>query len=53
MTRFYSQISIKLLDDEANDEVLSNVDGDEGPAVPLAIKMHKEALKVLRPAAEE
>lgn len=48
-----SQVSIQLLDDEVKGEVRSNVDGDEGPAVPLEIKVHKEALKVLRPATEE
>lgn len=40
------EVSLQLLED---DEVLSNVDGDEGPALPLTITVHKKALKVLKP----
>ena len=40
------EVSLQLLGD---DEVLSNVDGDEGPALPLTITVHKKALKVLKP----
>lgn len=40
------EVSLQLL---GNDEVLSNVDGDEGPALPLTITVHKKALKVLKP----
>ena len=40
------EVSLQLLED---DEVLSNVDGDEGPTLPLTITVHKKALKVLKP----
>lgn len=36
-------------DDEMSDPMLSNVDGDEGPALPLDIKVHKQVLNVLKP----
>lgn len=41
-------ISIRLME-EIEEEWFSNVDGDEGPELPLEIKVHKQALKVLRP----
>ena len=44
-----NEVSIKLLDAENTEKMSANVDGDEGPALPLEIKVHKEALKVLRP----
>lgn len=44
------QLTIKLLDADEKDKISANVDGDEGPTLPLEIKVHKEALKVLRPA---
>lgn len=43
-------VSIQLVDDE---KMLSNVDGDEGPTLPLNIKVHEKALKVLRPGKED
>lgn len=45
-------VRIELLDDDDSEPMLSNVDGDEGPALPLEIKVHKSALKVLRPVTE-
>lgn len=47
------RVSIQLSDTEGDEEILSNVDGDEGPALPIDIQVHKEALKVLRPGTEE
>lgn len=45
-----TNVSIKLMDDDNNnEEISSNVDGDEGPKIPLEIKVHKEALRVLKP----
>lgn len=44
------EVTIKLLDANETDKMTANVDGDEGPTLPLKIKVHKEALKVLRPA---
>lgn len=46
-------VSIELVDGSEDEKIYSNVDGDEGPAVPLEIKVHKQALKVLRPGSEE
>lgn len=46
-----NNVSIKLVEDSA-EEIFANVDGDEGPSLPLELKVHKQALKVLRPKAE-
>lgn len=46
------QVAIKLVDSEDREKIYSNVDGDEGPELPLEIKVHQQALKVLRPATE-
>lgn len=48
-----NRVSIQLIEDEQSEKVFSNVDGDEGPALPLEIQVHKQALKVLRPKIEE
>lgn len=45
------QLRIELL--ESEDKIYANVDGDEGPALPLEIKVYNEALKVLKPEMEE
>lgn len=46
----FMDTSLKLRLLESDDEkVYSNVDGDEGPALPLEITVHKQALSVLKP----
>lgn len=35
-----------------SEEIYANVDGDEGPALPLTITIHPQALKVLKPVVE-
>lgn len=43
-------VRIEAVQVEGTDEtMLSNVDGDEGPVLPLEIKVHKQAIRVLRP----
>ena len=46
-----NEVSLQLLNND--EKVVSSVDGDEGPALPLNIKVHKEALKILKPKSEE
>lgn len=46
-------VSIQLIGEDYEKDMHSNVDGDEGPSLPLEIKLHKEALKVLRPRLPE
>lgn len=48
-----SRVSIELIEDEPTEKIHSNVDGDEGPALPLEIQVHQQALKVLKPRVEE
>ena len=46
-----NEVSLQLLNNE--EKMSSNVDGDKGPELPLNIKVHKEALRVLKPRIEE
>lgn len=45
-----NEVSLQLLNNE--EKVVSSVDGDEGPTLPLNIKVHKEALKIIKPKSE-
>lgn len=47
-----TEVSIHLAKGEDHEKVFSNVDGDRGPQLPLEIKVHKEALQVLRPSSQ-
>lgn len=46
-----TNMSLRLIeeDDVDAEPMLSNVDGDEGPALPLEVKVHHQALNVLKP----
>lgn len=44
-----TSVSIQLANPDNQEKIFPNVDGDEGPRLPLEIKVHKEALRVLRP----
>ena len=46
-------VSIELMEENLDEKIYSNVDGDEGPVLPLKIRIHKQALKVLRPRIQE
>ena len=46
-----TNMSLRLVEKEDgnNDLMYSNVDGDKGPALPLEVKVHHQALNVLKP----
>lgn len=46
-----TNMSLRLIeeDDVDAEPMLPNVDGDEGPALPLEVKVHHQALNVLKP----
>lgn len=46
-----TNMSLRLIAEDANggEPMYSNVDGDEGPALPLEVKVHHQALNVLKP----
>lgn len=45
-----TNMSLRLVEsDDDGEPMLSNVDGDEGPALPLEIRIHHQALTVLKP----
>lgn len=46
-------VKIEEVDADKREKNLSNVDGDEGPALPLTIEVHHKAVRVLRPKREE